>query len=74
MDGKTGGPPDFDCKVHWIANLLNKAKLLLEATFFIIIFIYNGQGVLGSLVPFILDMGLAWLGSMVILDLYIYFR
>ena len=46
--------------------------------FFIIDFTYlkvqNGQDVLGSLVPFILDMGLAWLGSMVILDLYIYFR
>ena len=45
-----------------------KAKLLLEATFFIINHFYlpevdiqvqNGQRVLGSLVPSILDMGLA---------------
>ena len=36
--------------------------------------VQNGQGVLGSLVPSILDMGLAWLDSMAILDLYMYFR
>ena len=61
---------------------VSKAKLLLEATFFIIIFIIpevdiqvqNGQGVLGSLVPSILNIGLACRGSMAILDLYIYFR
>ena len=60
-----------------------KAKSLLEATFFIIFFKYvaevemqvqNGLGVHGSLVPYILDMGLAWWDSVVILDLYIYFR
>ena len=60
----------------WL-DLLNKsvkAKLLLEATFFIIIFTYlkyldiqvqNGQWVL---VPSILDIGLASWGSMAILD------
>jgi hypothetical protein len=32
--------------------------------------VQNGQGVLGSLVPSILDIGLACLGSMAILDLY----
>ena len=36
--------------------------------------VQNGQGVLGSLVWLILDMGLACWGSMAILDLNIYFR
>ena len=58
----------------------SKAKLILEATFFIIIFtisevdiqVQNGQEVLGSLVLSILDMEPAYWGSMAILDLYIY--
>ena len=36
--------------------------------------VQNDQGVLGSLVPSILDIRLACRGSMAILDLYIYFR
>ena len=64
-------------------KFVNKAKLLLEVLnvlhhhFYlpeVDIQVQNGKGVLGSLVSSILDMGLACLGSMAILDLYIYFR
>ena len=36
--------------------------------------VQNGQGVIGSLVPSILDTSLACWGTMAILDLYIFFR
>jgi hypothetical protein len=49
------------------AYQITQAELLLELTFLIIVFhlpevdiwVQNGKGVLGSLVPSILDMGLA---------------
>ena len=78
-----GKSPFFNCLyVLTKAIISGKAKLLLEKpTFFIINFTYllsqqvqNCQEVFGSLVPSILDMGLARWDSMAILDLYNYFR
>ena len=73
-----GKSPFFNCLyVLTKAIISGKAKLLLEKpTFFIINFTYllsqqvqNCQGVFGSLVPSILDMGLAYL-----LRLHVYFE
>ena len=42
--------------------------------YFYLIEVENGQKILGSLVPSILDMEPACWGSMAILDLYFYFK
>ena len=57
-------------------NVVFQAKLLLEAIFTYLTDtqVQKGQGVLGSLDPFILDLELICWCSMAILDLYIYFR
>ena len=57
-------------QITYRSNILHHHFYLPEVD----IQVQNGQGVLGSLVPSILDIGLACLGSMAILDLYIYFR
>ena len=57
-------------------NVVFQAKLLLEAIFTYLTDtqVQKGQGVLGSLDPFILDLELICWCSMAILDLYIYFK